>query len=337
MKKNNKKMIIFIICIILLIFLWWLFKVAKHYPKEINLEAPINYFGVTFSTKFAKELNLSWQDLYLETLNDLDIKNIRLPIYWDEVEKQAGVYDYSIYDYIIEEGEKRGVNFVINVGYRLPRWPECHFPTWTNNVSQIKRDEKLLDYIAQTVDRYKENSSVKYWQVENEPYLGSFGVCPKLDEEILKKEVSLLKNLDKRPIIISASGELSTWKKERRLGDILGITMYRVVHNSNFGFIRYPFGFKHYVYKSRLFNIKTDDIMIMELQAEPWVSKGKMSEMNQEEIDKSLSVKQFKGNLQTAINTKFKNIYLWGLEWWYLQKEMGNEAYWEVAKEIFKK
>lgn len=337
MKKNNKNMIILIVCVIVLIFLWWSVKIAKHYPKEIKLESSIDYFGVTFSTKFAKELDLSWQSLYLEALNDLKVKNIRLPIYWDEVEKQAGIYDFAIYDYIIEEGEKRGVNFVVNVGYRLPRWPECHLPSWTNSLDQNERETKLLAYIRETVNRYKKNSSIKYWQIENEPYLNSFGICPKLNEEMLKQEVSLVKSIDNRPVIVSASGELSTWKKERKLADVLGITMYRVVYNPTFGFIRYPFGFKHYKYKSRLFNINSEDIMIMELQAEPWVAEGKMSEMSQKDIDKSLSIEQFKGNLQTAINADFKKVYLWGLEWWYLQKKAGNDLYWEIAKDLFNK
>lgn len=329
-------MIIFIFFIALIIFLWWVFKVAKHYPNKTDLQAPDNYFGITFSTKFVKELKLNWQSTYLNVLNDLEVKNIRLPIYWDEVEKTPKNYNYEVYDYLINEGSRRGVNFIISVGYRLPRWPECHLPDWAKEVDEITREERLLAYIEKTVERYKDNESIKYWQIENEPYLSSFGICPKLNEDLLKKEVELVRSLDSREIIISASGELSTWKKERKLADILGITMYRVVHNPVFGFIRYPFGFKHYIYKSRLFGINSEDVIVIELQAEPWVAKGEMSQMSKEEIDKSLSQEQFKGNLQTAINTNFRQVYLWGVEWWYLQKIQGNEAYWEIAKEIFK-
>ena len=37
-----------------------------------------------------------------------------------KLKKQKNVYDFSDYDYIIQEGEKRDVKFIINLGWRLP-------------------------------------------------------------------------------------------------------------------------------------------------------------------------------------------------------------------------
>ena len=54
------------------------------------------------------------------------------------------------------------------------------------------------------------------------------------------------------------------------------------------------------------------------------------------EYEKSFSVEQFKANLQFAINVDFKQAYLWGVEWWYVQKNKGNTQYWDLAKSIFK-
>lgn len=64
-------------------------------------------------------------------------------------------------------------------------------------------------------------------------------------------------------------------------------------------------------------------------------AKGKMNYLTQKEIDRSMSVDQFKANLQYAINVNFKQTYVWGVEWWYWQKLYGNPEYWNIAKTLF--
>lgn len=332
-KKGNRKNMIIVLVLIIVFF--WIFKINDYYPKEINLEAPKDYFGVTFSTKFSEELGLNWQNLYLNILDDLQVKNIRIPVYWDEVEKEQGVYDFSKYDFIFKEGSKRNVKFIINVGYRLPRWPECHLPEWSN-CEQVEEDD-LLAYVEEVVNRYKDYDSVVYWQVENEPFLNSFGVCPKLNKKLLGEEIKLVKSLDNRQVIVSASGELSSWKKEHELADVFGTTMYRVVYNPILGFIKYPFYSNFYRIKAKAFNIDKEKTIVSELQTEPWVSRGNMKDLSSKEINKSLSVEQFKANIQTAIDTEFKQTYLWGVEWWYYQKINNNPEYWDIVKEMLEK
>ncbi|NCD00642.1 hypothetical protein EOL94_00910 [bacterium] len=335
-KKNKNKKKTMIIILILIIGFFWFFKIKNYYPDNIDLKTSDKYIGVTFSTKFSEELGLNWQDTYLNIIDDLKVKNIRIPVYWDEVEKDKGVYDFSKYDFIIKEGSKRDVNFIFNLGYRLPRWPECHFPEWAD--CQVVDEDYLLKYIETAVNRYKSYDNIVYWQIENEPFLSSFGICPKLNKELLKKEIDIIKENDQsnRKIIISSSGELGSWKKEKDLADVLGTTMYRIVYNPFFGFIKYPFGSKFYKIKANILKINKEDIIISELQAEPWVSKGTMNNLSKKDIDKSLSINQFKANIQTAINSDFKQVYLWGVEWWYFQKVNNNPEYWNIIKDMLK-
>ena len=105
--------------LILSFIILYSFKWSNNYPNNTDLVHEPDFFGVTFSTKFCEEIGLDWREVYLATLDDLEVREIRLPIYWDEIEKTSGVYDFSNYDYIIEEGEKRGVNFIVNIGWRL--------------------------------------------------------------------------------------------------------------------------------------------------------------------------------------------------------------------------
>jgi len=337
MKKIfRKKNLWWIILIILFITLIYFSKIAKNYPLKQDLEHDSGFFAVTFSTKFSEELGLDWKETYLAILDDLEVREIRLPIYWDEVEPEEGKFDFSKYDYIIEEGEKRGVNFVVNIGWRLPRWPECHAPIWASQKDLSETQIKTMLMVKEVVDHYKHRESITAWQLENEPFLNVFGICPPSDTEFFKRELEILKSLDDRPVIVSATGELSFWNKEAKLADIFGSTVYRVVWGPVTGYIRYPIPAWFYRLKADLNNIEKENRYIMELQAEPWVPHGSMIYLSEKEASKSFNIDQFKANLQYAINIDFEKAYLWGVEWWYFQKINGNSEYWDLAKTIFK-
>lgn len=319
-----------------LIFYFYFFKVASNYPWKQDLQYKPGFFGVTFSTKFCSEIGLDWKETYLAILDDLKVKEIRLPIYWDQIEKTKGVYDFSDYDYIIQEGAKRNVNFIVNIGWRLPRWPECHAPEWAVKKSLASTQAQTLKMLEAVVDHYKDSEAISAWQLENEPFFDFFGVCPPSDEDFFKRELAVVKKTDSRPVVVSATGELSWWKREAKYGDIFGSTLYRVVWGPYTGYIRYPIPAWFYRLKAQLAGIKPENRLIIELQAEPWVPYGNIIYLSPEEIDKSFSLKQFKANLQYAINVNFERTYLWGVEWGYYQYKNGNKSYWEFARTIFK-
>lgn len=333
MKLSYK--IVGLILIVVVVSLAIFIRIFNPQKNEIEIEKNSDYFGVTFSKKYANEIGLNWKEVYLAMLDDLKVKNIRLPIYWDEIEKSKGVFDYSDYDFMLTEGAKRNVHFVINVGWRLPRWPECHAPNWTNSESIESIQADTLKMLEKTVKRYKDNAAVKSWQIENEPFLNTFGICPPSDEAFFAKEVALLKSLDKRPVIVSGPGELNLWLKEAKYGDIFGTTMYRVIWNPGIGYMKYPIPAWFYRAKAWFAGIAPDKRIIIELQAEPWVPQGKIIYLSKNEAQYSFDVKQFKENIQYALDTKFNKSYLWGVEWWYWQYKHGDKSFWLFAKTLF--
>lgn len=340
LKKKNRikirpKTIVISFIIFLVILLIYFFKLADNYPSNRDLKHPKDFFGVTFSTKFCREMGLDWKEVYLAILDDLEVKEIRLPIYWDEIEKQSGVFDFSKYDYIIQEGEKRNVHFIVNIGWRLPRWPECHAPEWTNKKSLPAIKDDAVRMVEITVNHFKDKQAIVSWQLENEPFFNQFGVCPPSDYQFFLKELETIKKIDNRPIVISATGELSLWRKEAKLADIFGSTVYRVVWGSWSGYIRYPIPSWFYGVKADLVGIPKDKRVIIELQTEPWVPNGSIIYLSKEEANKSFNIQQFKANLQYAINMNFSKAYLWGVEWWYYQYKNGDKSYWQLAKTIF--
>jgi hypothetical protein len=324
-----------IVILLLVAGSFYFLKIASNYPAKQDLKHQPGFFGVTFSTKFSRELGLDPREVYLAMLDDLNVKEIRLPIYWDEIEKEKNVFDFSDYDYLISEGAKHNVNFIINIGWRLPRWPECHAPQWTNKENLLVTQTRAITMISKTVNHYKDEKSIVAWQLENEPFFNAFGVCPPSDEQFFKKELAEVKSLDKRPVIISATGELSWWWKEAKMADIFGTTVYRVVWGKWSGYMRYPIPAWFYGLKAYLAGIPKENRLVMELQAEPWVPHGSIIYISEKEANKSFNIEQFKANLQYGINIGFKKTYLWGVEWWYYQSQNGNKDYWELAKTIF--
>ncbi len=309
---------------------------ANNFPIKKTLEYKPDFFGVTFSTKFCSELGLDWKEVYLATLDDLQVKEIRLPVYWDEIEKTPGDFDFSDYDYIISEGAKRDVKFIVNIGWRLPRWPECHAPEWAGKKSLASTQAQALKMLGVVVNHYKNEPAIIAWQLENEPFFDAFGVCPPSDENFFKKELTTVKNNDNRPVMVSATGELSGWRKEAKYGDLFGSTLYRVVWGKYTGYFRYPLPPFFYRLKAFLAGIKPENRYIVELQAEPWVPNGKMIYLTKKEANKSFNLDQFKANLQYAINVDFNKTYLWGVEWWYYQYKTDDKSYWELARTLFK-
>lgn len=327
--------ILFLAFLVLIITVVIFMKIFSNEKERDILNNDNDFFGVTFSRKYAEDLGLDWREVYLAILDDLEVKQLRLPIYWDEIEKEKDVFTFADYDFMISEGSKRNVKMIVNIGWRLPRWPECHAPGWTNQESISDTQKRVLIMLEKTIKRYKNNQAIVYWQLENEPFLNFFGNCPPSDEEFFKKELALVKSLDKRLIMVSGPGELNMWRKESKYGDIFGTTMYRVVWNRWLGYTLYPLPPSFYRFKAWLVNIAPANRIIAELQAEPWVPQGKIIHLSKSEADYSFSLDRFKSNLSYAKKTKFNKAYLWGVEWWYWQYLHGNKSFWELARELF--
>jgi hypothetical protein len=241
---------------------------------------------------------------------------------------------------MLSEAEKRNVQVVLSVGRRLPRWPECHDPSWIKDLSQEELKNDLLSFLETVVRRYQNNSAVRTWQVENEPFLGSFGICPKPSSELLDTEIALVKKLDPgRPILISDSGELSLWLSAGKRGDIFGTTMYRYVYNDTFNMYWVSY-VPYWTYRVRAGFLRLlygkHQVVIIELQSEPWTTKGILNTSLEEQF-RTMSFKKFNKMLSIAKATGFNPQYLWGVEWWYYMKEkQGHGEYWEAVKELIK-
>ncbi|MCX6765798.1 MAG: cellulase family glycosylhydrolase [Candidatus Moranbacteria bacterium] len=307
-------------------------------PVKSSFQKP--ELGVTYSSRYARAIGLDEKEAYLALLDDLKARHIRLPLYWDFVEPHPDYFDFSEIDWQLTEAEKRKVDVILIIGQKVPRWPECHEPEWIRNQELGIKKQELLEYIEVVVKRYKNNPTVTYWQVENEPFL-PFGICPPLDVKLLDEELALVRNLDSsRPVIVTDSGELSLWIQAAKRADVFGTTLYRSVVSGKLGIaFDYPIGPNFFKFKYWL--IKTfagqENIMIVELQGEPWLDGWTVDQPLEEQLE-SMNAEKLRSNVEFAEKTGFSPIYLWGAEWWYWLKEKKNyPQVWEEAKGLFSK
>ncbi|MBI2644450.1 MAG: hypothetical protein HYW95_03025 [Candidatus Wildermuthbacteria bacterium] len=288
-------------------------------------------WGITFSHSYARDLGLDWRQTYLALLDDLGVRNIRIPLYWNELEREEGAFDFSLWDWQLQELEKRQGKAIIAIGVKLPRWPECHIPEWARGLSQEKRQEAVLSMLQEVVEHYKNWNVIEKWQVENE-YTASSGICPKLDVSLLPKEVHLVRTLDQRQIILQDEGIASSWFFAGEYADIIGISMYRFRASETLGLIHYPFPPAIFQRKAQLFHMKYPNkkVIITELQAEPWPVTGTV-----EGDYRTMDPQRFQQHIAYAKRTGFDEFYLWGAEWWYWLKIHGENAIWNEAKELY--
>lgn len=296
-------------------------------------------FGVTFSPRYAAYLKLDFQKTYISILDDLQVRKLRIPTYWDKLEPKEKVYDFSQTDYMLNEAAKRGAQVMLVVGQRQPRWPECHIPVWAKSLGLEQRREKLLSFIGQTVQRYKDHPAVTSWQVENEPFLPFFGEnCDNADTNFLRVEANLVRSFNNKRIIMSDSGELGSWIASMQLSDIFGTTIYRKVYDKYLGYVSYPvppyfYGLKSDIIKN-LFARSSQKTIIVELQAEPWLADGNFRSADQQAD--LFKLNDFQTYANFAYRTGFDEAYLWGVEWWYYMAQNNHPQYLNFAKTLFK-
>ncbi|MBI4224977.1 MAG: hypothetical protein HY617_01470 [Candidatus Sungbacteria bacterium] len=310
-------------------------------------------WGVTFSDQYSRKLGLDpvrdgisneayWQANFNAITDELHPKKMRVIAYWDDIEKDRGMFDFSNLDWQMNRLAEKNIGAIIVVGMKEPRWPECHMPAWTREFPN-ELETYVLDYMEETVRRYKDNPALMAWQVENEPFL-KFGLCAIRPQQAVEREISLVKSLDAmHPVMVTDGGEFGLWRRAIKAGDIFGMTMYRRVYPPSVGkytgIIDYPFSPSFFRFREKLSRWLTGEyekpFIVIELQAEPW-GEVEIPLLSYEKQIKIFSPDYFRETIQYAKDTDFDEYYLWGAEWWYYAKEkQGDSRYWDIAKSIF--
>lgn len=303
-----------------------------------DIPAEITY-GVSFSKLHAEELGLDWKETYSAILHELKPKHLRLSAHWPMLEPRMGEFNFEELDYQMRVAAENGADVILAVGRRAPGWPECHVPDWAVNLSQEERDARVLLYMTMVVERYKNAANLRYFQVENEPFLHfAPQYCGEFDPAFLTREIEHVKLLAPEvPILVTDSGEMGKWYGAWQAGDIFGTSVYLYVWYNPFGPVRYPMGPAFFRIKQNVaeFFLGEKKTMLIELGMEPWLNKPIVAASVAEQLER-MGPEKIEEIIAFAAETGFDEHYLWGAEWWYyLHVKHGNDWFWKRAQELF--
>lgn len=287
-------------------------------------------WGVSFSIKQCHDLGVDPGDT-LEWLLSNGFRRFRLMSYWNEHEKQQGTHDFTALDQQLQHIAAAGGVVTLCLGARQPRWPENHWPDWAWQMTKRERTRALLTYLEAVVGRYRDNTAIISWQLENEALLANFGERPEIDRSRLRAEYRLVKRLDSsRPTIMTTS---NSWgiPLRRPLPDVVGFSFYQSVYASGQYKITPRAGWIDPLRAGLIRLVWQKPTVIHELQCEPWGPKA-IWEMSMSEQDKSMGLDQIQHNIQTCQKSGLFPMDLWGGEWWYWRHVQGDNTIWEVVK-----
>ncbi len=336
-KNKLLRWFVIIIFSIIFIFISGSYAIAQWYIQE-NKNKPIEY-GATFIPEYAQRLGVEPQATMQAMIDDLGIRHFRLVSYWDQIEPTKGSYNFATLDWQFQKAIDSGSKVSLAVGLRQPRWPECHEPSWAKGRPVKDFYPELLKYMTAVVERYRNNPALESYQLENEFFLSVFGECTDFSRDRLVEEYNLVKDLDnKHPIIVSRSNNIVGVPVGDPIPDISAVSVYKRVWDKDFThrYIEYPFPAWFYstlAGAGKILNGK--DMIIHELQAEPWLPEGyNMKDAPISIQNGSLSAERLEDRMQYARDTGIKRIDVWGVEWMYARKINFNQPdVWDTLKE----
>jgi hypothetical protein len=324
------------------------------------LQAEQLRLGTTFSPRQSEYLEMDWKETYHMIL-EIGFDIIRLGAYWNEIEKEEDIYDFSVLDWQVREARKKSIPVVLTIGMKAPRWPEYFIPEWVlekvslpfaADLSKKKYlRERTLKFIEKVVNHYKSEAIIRYWQVENEPMNRMGEKYWFIGKDFLKEEVALVRKLDEdsRPILLTVATYPNKFlsflanisinhdpiKESLEICDILGLNIYPAI---GYKFWWKDFYFwtkraerqKYYSAVLALAKSKGKKVWGVELQAEPWepgqlVHKGKeRPPTGWPEMTEDI----FREIHLLGVDT----IFLWGAEYWrYRAMQYGDMKWWKTV------
>lgn len=292
-------------------------------------------YGATFSPDYAREFGLDAGQVYLAVLDDLGVRQVRLPIQWYSLQPTPDKINFDDLDWYVDQAARRNVKVVLVVGNKVPRWPECYTPGWAYNLPPAEYEAALLDFVEQVVTHYRTSPALERWQVENEP-LFAFGRCPGVDYSLVRREIARVRALDNlHPIQLTVSGEQQVWASVATEADVIGTSVYRRAALPNGWRFTFPIPPQLYALQALSVSLLVDKVIISELQAEPWLIPD-FHAYTLDEAAQLYTPRQLESTFRYAHRTGIKEISIWGVEWWYYLKQNGHPELWEAGKALLR-
>lgn len=333
--------------------------------KAHGVLAPVQV-GISFSPRRAASLGLDYHTAFTR-LEAMHFRVIRLSVYWDQIDQEG----YDQIDWLMSEAQRAGQPVVLAVGMKGLGWPEFYvpasaMPAGATSGQDVASDANLRDatlsFVTDTVLRYRDNSTLVAWQIENEPFNRAGPERLWIDAGFLRDETTIVRHLDghHRPLIVNAFShfnllfdqasarqgfDLRQWlgfdadSAERdglsvlRKGDVLGLDVYTAIGYSFLGqdhLSRADGDWPDRLAKVRdLARRQGKQAWVTEAQAEPWET-GANSYAN----PKSTSPQAIRNLFANLKEAGFGTVLFWGSEYWLWRADQGDSRWLDTIKAI---
>lgn len=343
-----------------------LFKPAT--AKAHGVVGPVQV-GISFNPHRAAEMGLDYRSAFTR-LEALHFRVIRLSAYWDQIDQDG----YGQLDWLMTEAQRSGQPIVLAVGMKGLGWPEFYIPASAmppaglNQGQDVASDASLRDatlaFVNDTVLRYRDNSTLIAWQVENEPFNRAGPQRLWIDAAFLREEITSLHQLDghHRPLIVNAFSHFNLILDQASArqgfdlrqflgfqadsaerdalsllgkGDVLGLDVYTAIGYRFLG--RDNMSHADADWPDRLAKVRElarsqgKQAWITEAQAEPWES-GVNSDVN----PKSTSPQAIRSLFANLKDAGFSTVMFWGSEYWLWQADRGDSRWIDTIKGILR-
>jgi hypothetical protein len=341
-----------------------LFKPAT--AKAHGVLAPVQV-GISFSPRRAASLGLDYRKAFTR-LEAMHFRVIRLSVYWDQVDQEG----FDQLDWLMSEAQRAGQPVVLAVGMKGLGWPEFYIPASAMPADGLTKGQDVatdanlrdatLSFVSDIVLRYRDNSMLVAWQIENEPFNRAGPQRLWIDAGFLHDEITIARQLDghHRPLIVNAFShfnllfdqasarqgfDLRQWlgfeadSAERdglsvlRKGDVLGLDVYTAIGYQFLGndhMSRADGDWPDRLAKVHdLARSQGKQAWITEAQAEPWESDS-----NSYADPKSTSPQAIRSLFANLKDAGFSTVLFWGSEYWLWRADQGDSRWIDTIKAI---
>jgi hypothetical protein len=336
--------------------------------KAHGVLAPVQ-IGISFNPHRAASMGLDYRQAFIR-LEALHFRVIRLSAYWDQIEQEG----YDQLDWLMSEAQRSGQPIVLAVGMKGLGWPEFYIPASATPAAGLTQgqdaasDASLRDatlaFVHDTVTRYRANSTLIAWQVENEPFNRAGPQRLWIDAGFLREEIASVRQLDghHRPLIVNAFSHFNLILDQASArqgfdlrqflgfeadsaerdglslldkGDVLGLDVYTAIGYRFLGHdnvSRADGDWPDRLAKVRdLARRQGKQAWITEAQAEPWET-GANSDID----PKSTSPQAIRSLFVNLKDAGFSTVLFWGSEYWLWQADRGDTRWIDTIKAILR-
>src|ERR1700704_587740 len=336
--------------------------------KAHGVVAPVQV-GISFNPHRAASMGLDYRNAFTR-LEALHFRVIRLSAYWDQIDQEG----YDQLDWLMSEAKRAGQPVVLAVGMKGLGWPEFYIPASAMPAvglihgQDVASDASLRDatlaFIHDTVLRYRDNSTLIAWQVENESFNRAGPHRLWIDAGFLREGISSVRQLDghHRPLIVNAFSHFNLILDQASArqgfdfrqflgfeadsaerdglsllgkGDVLGLDVYTAIGYRFLGHdnvSRADGDWPDRLAKVRdLVRRQGKQAWITEAQAEPWETGA-----NSDADPKSTSPQAIRSLFANLKDAGFGTILFWGSEYWLWQADRGDSRWIDTVKAILR-